>query len=122
MKTSISRRDFLKGSLTAAGLTIAASVTPFGYKLLDAAGVKKGGFAPNVFLEVTPDNLVTITIPNSEMGQGVWTSLSMLVADELEAAWSQIRVKQAPAADAIQKPLYLQVPDYSRERKRQRIL
>jgi isoquinoline 1-oxidoreductase subunit beta len=104
MKSSISRRDFLKGTLATAGLTIAASITPFGYNLLDAAEVKKGAFTPNVWLEITPDNLVTVTIPNSEMGQGVRTALSMMVADELEAEWSQIRVKQAPAADAFKNP------------------
>ena len=104
MKSSISRRDFLKGTLATAGLTIAAFISPFGYKLLNAEEAKKGTFSPNAWFEVTPDNLVTITIPNSEMGQGVRTSLSMLVADELEAAWSQIRVKQAPAADAFKNP------------------
>jgi isoquinoline 1-oxidoreductase beta subunit len=104
MKSSISRRDFLKGTLATAGLTIAASVTPFGYTILNAAEAKKGAFTPNVWLEVTPDNLVTITIPNSEMGQGIRTALSMMVADELEAEWGQIRVRQAPAADAFKNP------------------
>jgi isoquinoline 1-oxidoreductase beta subunit len=105
MKSSISRRDFLKGSLAAAGLTIAASVTPFGYRLLSAAEVEKGAFKPNVWFEITPNNLVTVTVPASEMGQGVLTSLPMIVADELEADWSQIRVKQAPAADAFKNPV-----------------
>ncbi len=103
MKTSISRRDFLKSSLAAAGLTIAASVTPFGYKVLSAAEVAKGKFAPNAFVEVTPDNKVTVIIPNSEMGQGVWTALAMIVADELEADWKQVRIKQAPANNALYK-------------------
>ena len=99
---SISRRDFLKGSF----LTIAVSITPLGTKLLSAKEVGKAVFAPNVWFELTPDNLVTVTIPNSEMGQGVRTALSMIVADELEADWSQIRVKQAPAADAYKNPLF----------------
>ncbi|MCX5811716.1 MAG: molybdopterin-dependent oxidoreductase [Proteobacteria bacterium] len=104
MKSSISRRDFLKGTLATAGLTIVASITPFGYTLLNAAEAKKGAFTPNVWLEITPDNLVTITIPNSEMGQGIRTALAMMVADELEAEWSKIRVRQAPAADAFKNP------------------
>ena len=103
MKTSVSRRDFLKGALGTAGLTIAASITPFGYKILSAKEVGKAEFSPNAFVTVTPDNLVTVTIPNSEMGQGVWTALSMIVADELEAEWSQIRIKQAPANNALYK-------------------
>ena len=98
---SISRRDFLKGSF----LTIAVSLTPLGTKLLSAKEVGKAVFAPNAFFEVTPDNLVTVIIPSSEMGQGVRTALSMIVADELEADWSQIRVKQAPAADVYKNPI-----------------
>jgi isoquinoline 1-oxidoreductase beta subunit len=98
---SISRRDFLKGSF----LTIAVSITPLGTKLLTAKEAGKAVFAPNVFFELTPDGLVTVAIPNSEMGQGVRTALSMIVADELEADWSQIRAKQAPAADAYKSPV-----------------
>ncbi|MDP2267569.1 MAG: molybdopterin-dependent oxidoreductase, partial [Deltaproteobacteria bacterium] len=105
MKT-ISRRNFLKGSLAAAGMTIAASITPFGIRLLNAKELEKALFAPSVFFEVTSDNLVTVSIPNSEMGQGVRTALSMIVADELEADWSQIRVKQAPAADGYKNPVF----------------
>ncbi len=105
MKSSLSRRDFLKGCVGAAGLTIACSLTPSGYRLLSAAEVEKGAFKPNVWYEITPDNLVTITIPNSEMGQGVRTAFSMLVADELEADWGHVRVKQAPAADQFKSPL-----------------
>jgi isoquinoline 1-oxidoreductase beta subunit len=67
--------------------------------------MEKGAFKPNVWCAITPDNLVTIAIPNAEMGQGVRTALSMIVADELEADWSQIRVKQAPAADQFKSPL-----------------
>ena len=99
---SISRRDFLKGSF----LTIAVSLSPLGTKLLSAKEVGKAVFAPSVWFELTPDGLVTVAIPNSEMGQGVRTALSMIVADELEADWSQIRVKQAPAADAYKNPVF----------------
>ena len=100
MSTSISRRQFLKGSLAATGLTIAVSVTPFGYRLLNAAEMKGGvsAFKPNAWFEITPDNVVTVWVSKSEMGQGAHTALPMLVADELEADWKQIRVKQAPAA------------------------
>ncbi len=97
----LSRRDFLKGSL----LSIGVALTPLGTKLLSAKDVGKAVFTPTVWFELTPDNLVTVIIPNSEMGQGVRTALSMIVADELEADWSQIRVKQAPAADAYKSPI-----------------
>jgi len=107
MKTSISRREFLKGSLAATGLTVAVSVTPFGYKLLNAS-MKKGGmsgFKPDVWFQITPDNLVTIWLPSSEMGQGARTALPMIVADELEADWGQVRIIQAPAADEFKNPI-----------------
>ena len=105
MSSSISRRDFLKGSLAAAGLTIAASITPFGTKLLNGEEVGKALFQPNVFFQITPDDLVTVYIPNSEMGQGVRTALSMIVADELEADWKKVRVKQAEAGDVFKSPI-----------------
>ncbi|HME44184.1 MAG TPA: xanthine dehydrogenase family protein molybdopterin-binding subunit [Syntrophorhabdales bacterium] len=98
---SISRRDFLKGS----ALTIAISITPFGAKLLSAKEVGQAVFAPTAFFELTPDNIVTVIVPSSEMGQGIHTALAMLVAEELEADWSQIRVKQSPAANPYKNPL-----------------
>ena len=104
MKSSISRRDFLKGSLAAAGLTIGASLTPFGTKLLSGAEMKNG-FKPTVWYEITPDNIVTVYIPSVEMGQGVRTTLAMIVADELEADWKTVRSQQAPAGDAFKNPL-----------------
>jgi isoquinoline 1-oxidoreductase beta subunit len=104
MSTEISRRAFLKGSLATTGLTIAVSVTPFGYRLLNAS-VPKEGFKPNVWFEITPDNKITITLGISEMGQGSRTALAMIIADELEADWKQIRVIQGPAADAFHNPV-----------------
>jgi isoquinoline 1-oxidoreductase beta subunit len=108
MNTTISRRSFLKGSLAATGLTIAVSVTPFGYTLLNAAekdGKALDSFSPNVWLLITSDNKVTIYIGNSEMGQGVLTAQSMIIADELEADWKQVRIKQGGAMDGFKSPI-----------------
>ena len=108
MNKQISRRDFLKGSLAATGLTIAASITPFGIRLVNASEMKEGaaaGFEPSVFYTITPDNVVKVMIPNSEMGQGVHTALSMIVADELEADWDQIRIQQSGAAKEYGNPV-----------------
>ena len=80
MKTSISRRDFLKGAV---GLTVAVSVGSFGFKFLGAAEIQDGQFKPTTWFVLTPDNQVTVYIPNSEMGQGIMTAFSMIVADEL---------------------------------------
>ena len=54
--------------------------------------------APNAFLQIGADDLVTVRLAHSEMGQGIWTTLSMLVAEELDCDWSKIRVEHAPAA------------------------
>jgi isoquinoline 1-oxidoreductase beta subunit len=102
MNPTISRRSFLK----ATGLTIAVSVTPLGYSILNAAEKKDlKTFNPNVWLHITSDNRVNIYIGNSEMGQGVLTTQSMILADELEADWKQIKIRQAPAADALKSPI-----------------
>ena len=101
MNPTISRRSFLKIT----GLTIGVSLTPFGYSLMNASAQKEGAFKPNVWFEITPDNLVTVTIPGSEMGQGIRTALPMIVADELEADWKKVRFLQAPAADPFKNPL-----------------
>jgi isoquinoline 1-oxidoreductase beta subunit len=99
----MTRRAFLKGSLAVAGLTIGVSVTPFGHRLLNASEIDS--FSPNVWFKITPDNKIAIFVGNSEMGQGILTALSMIVAEELEADWSRVQVKQAPAADPFKNPI-----------------
>lgn len=108
MNKTISRREFLKGSLAATGLTIMASVTPFGTRLVNASGMKEGetaGLSPSAFYQITPDNVVKILVPNSEMGQGAHTALPMIIADELEADWDQVKIIQAPADAAFKNPV-----------------
>ena len=95
----ITRRTFLKvGAAAGAGLTLGI----FGGE--SAAQATKGAmasgasaFAPNAFLRIAPDNSVTVIVKHVELGQGTYTGLPMLVADELDAAWSQVRVEGAPA-------------------------
>ena len=107
MKTSMTRRTFLKGSVAASGLTIVAYVTPLGTKLVNAAGEAgtTEGFKPSAFFQITPDNVVKVIVPNSEMGQGVRTALPMIIADELEADWDQLEIIQAPAAEEFKNPI-----------------
>jgi len=108
MKTSITRRSFLKGSLAATGLTIAVSATPLGYRLLNASEQKASIsiLNPNVWFEITPDNRVAITLGAPEMGQGTHTALAMIIADELEADWEQIEVHQGGARKEYANPLW----------------
>ncbi|HSH68294.1 MAG TPA: molybdopterin cofactor-binding domain-containing protein, partial [Deferrisomatales bacterium] len=108
MKPSISRRDFLQGSLATAGLTLAAVVTPFGYRIVNASQGGLGAdptFQPSVWFEIRPDNLVIVTVPNSEMGQGVRTALPMIVAEELDADWDKVCILQASVAEAFHSPI-----------------
>lgn len=59
------------------------------------------GFAPNAFIRIDPRGKVTLIIPQQEMGQGVYTSLSQLLAEELDASLSQVTVEAAPPSDAL---------------------
>ena len=51
----------------------------------------------NIWLKISPDNLITLFVPHSEMGQGIHTTLGMMVAEELDANWNEIKVLEAPA-------------------------
>jgi isoquinoline 1-oxidoreductase beta subunit len=95
------RRRFLKGAATvSAGLVIACFVPVAIRRALaeGAAPAAKPPVSPNAFIHVAPDDSVTILLKHSEMGQGVWTSLPMVVAEELGCDWSKLRVEHAPAA------------------------
>jgi len=88
----INRRDFIKYSgLTSAGLAFGFYITSVD-KLV--AQDIKSVFSPNIWLQIDSAGIVTITMHRSEMGQKVWTSLPMIVAEELEADWSKIKVVQ----------------------------
>ncbi len=89
----LSRRDFIAvGTAAGAGLVI-------GFYLPHGSSSNAGdAFSPNAYLRITPDNKVTIVVARSEMGQGVRTSLPMILAEELEADWKQIQIEQAGAS------------------------
>ena len=95
---NVSRRDFLK---TGAGLTLGlAAPAVFAQAGPGQAGgkvVAAGAFEPNAFVRIGTDNTVTVIIKHLEMGQGTYTGLPTLVAEELDADWSQIRAEGAPA-------------------------
>jgi len=95
--TGMTRRSFLRTSvLGGTGLVIAFYVS----RRTPASAVEptKPLPPPNAFLRIAPDESVTVVLAHSEMGQGIWTTVAMLVAEELECEWSRIRVEHAPAA------------------------
>ena len=90
------RREVLRSSLlSGAGLFIAFHISP---KARAAEPPAKAPPDPNAFVRIAPDGSVTVLLAHSEMGQGIWTGLAMMIAEELDCAWSSIRVEHAPAA------------------------
>jgi len=95
--TAISRRDFLAAS--GAGLVIAFVIPRRAEAMLAGPPSKKKPLPPpNAFLRIGSDESVTVLLAHSEMGQGIWTTLAMLLAEELDCDWSKVRVEHAPAA------------------------
>ena len=95
---NLSRREFCKtGALLGGGLVLGFYL-PVSRDL--AAAGQATPFIPNAFIRITSDELVTIIVNKSEMGQGVYTSLPMLIAEELESDWRRIRFEPAPVAPA----------------------
>lgn len=95
-----SRRDFLKGSAATAGALVIATTVDFGNGKALAAGPNNPP-QPNVFIRIAPDNTVTVLDKHLDMGQGNATGLTTIVADELDADWSQMRTEFAPANPAL---------------------
>lgn len=90
------RRDFLRtGAAATAGLVIGFHFTGQG---ITASRSQGDAFMPNAFVRIGPDDSVTIIVNKSEMGQGVYTALPMILAEELDADWSKVRVEAAPVA------------------------
>src|SRR5579862_2831769 len=90
----LSRREFVTAGLAAgAGLVIG-----FYLPHRSSSNPDKNTFAPNAYLKIAPDGKITIMVARSEMGQGVRTSLPMILAEELEADWKQIMIEQVGAS------------------------
>lgn len=97
----VTRRDFLKAGATAgAGLTLAFSLAGCSRREgngEDGALAGQRVFEPNAFVRIGEDGTVTVIAKHLEMGQGTYTGLATIVAEELDADWGRIRVEGAPA-------------------------
>ena len=94
------RRNFLKAAGTAAATALTIGFEWSGFSRRAAAGTQAPSaapFAPNAFLRIGSDNQVTVIAKHVEMGQGAYTGIATVVAEELDADWAQIRVESAPA-------------------------
>ena len=106
---ALNRRDFLRSNaILGTGLLIGFRVSAGGKRAQGAVpgvpeaffGAVPGGVpgeaSPNAYLRIAPDNTITVILAHAEMGQGIWTTLPMLIADELDANWKDIRVEHSP--------------------------
>ncbi|MGY2920603.1 MULTISPECIES: xanthine dehydrogenase family protein molybdopterin-binding subunit [Bradyrhizobium] len=95
----LSRRNFLRaGAIAGGGLLLSVSL-PFASRESEAAA--SDGFAPNAFVRIGSDGKVVLTMPYVEMGQGTYTSIPMLIAEELEIGLTQVRLEHAPPSDKL---------------------
>src|SRR5260370_1713435 len=93
-----SRRAFLRASIAAGGALL------LGFRLPTAASAsQKAGdtFAPNAFIRIDRQGGVTLIMPQVEMGQGVYTAVAMILAEELDVRWEQVRLEAAPPNDKL---------------------
>jgi len=100
-----SRRGFLKAGAAATGGLVLGFFLPGSNRFAQAAEPAKV-YAPNAFLRVAPDNTITVIVNRLEFGQGVQTSLPMLIAEEMDADWSQMRGELAPAGEVYKDPAF----------------
>jgi isoquinoline 1-oxidoreductase beta subunit len=104
----ISRRDFLRsGSLAAGGLLLSFSVRAVTTKPL-AHAITQASL--NAFLKIGEDNSIYIILSKVEMGQGIWTTLPMLIAEELDCDWKKIKVMHRPSGrgDDFRESIFVQ--------------
>jgi isoquinoline 1-oxidoreductase beta subunit len=102
---NLSRRKFIRDSAALMGGLVIGFYLPGKSGRAWAADARpKEVFPPNAFIRIAPDDSITIVVNKSEMGQGVYTSLPMLIAEELEADWSRISVVSAPVAAVYNRP------------------
>lgn len=109
-KERIGRRGFLKaGGLLTGGLVLGFQV-PLGRQRVQAQAPPPAGAGklppPNAFLKIGADDSVLVTIAHSEMGQGIWTTMPMLVAEELDADWSKVKVQHCGVAPAYNHTIF----------------
>jgi isoquinoline 1-oxidoreductase subunit beta len=92
LANGLSRRGFLQAGAAAGGGLMLSLSLPFGQSKAEAADA----FVPNAFVRIGSDGQIALTMPYVEMGQGTYTSIPMLIAEELEVGLNQIRLEHAP--------------------------
>src|SRR5882757_2625776 len=101
----LNRRSFLRASAAAAGGLLVSFYVDLP-ALAQEGNPQPKVYPPDAFVRVGPDGRIVISINRLEFGQGVSTGLPMIVADEMDADWSQVQAELAPAADVYRDPLF----------------
>ncbi|GAB4055885.1 xanthine dehydrogenase family protein molybdopterin-binding subunit [Spirosoma litoris] len=105
----INRRDFLKIGTLASGGLLMAFATPAEARQALLSTTSNTGATLNTYLRIGEDNSIHIILSKVEMGQGIWTTLPMLIAEELDCDWKKIKVEASPpgkASDFLENPVY----------------
>lgn len=105
VRNGIARREFLKFSVAASGGLLVGFYFP-GTGSQASAQESAGSFMANAFVRIGTDERVTVIVNHSEMGQGVYTSLPMLLAEELDADWSKVGFESAPVDPKYNHPAF----------------
>src|SRR5436309_14713120 len=96
----LDRRGFLKAGAAAVGGFVINLALPLATRPAGAATPASPIFAPNAFIRIDRQGAVTLVMPMVEMGQGIYTAMAMLLAEELEVGLDQVRLEHSPADDA----------------------
>lgn len=103
MKAEMNRRQFLRrGCLVLAVVAAPGAVSIFNVSDGFAAGHQP--FKPNAYIEMDADGLVTVWVGQTDLGQGTHTGMAMIIAEELDADWSVVTTRMAPAGEAFKDP------------------
>src|SRR5712671_3969751 len=102
----VGRREFLKTGAAVGGGLLVSWHLPLSGAAASKAAAGENQASLNAFVRIGTDESVTVIASHSEMGQGVYTSLPMLLNEELEADWSKIRVEAAPVDKVYNHPIF----------------
>ncbi len=108
----ISRREFIKvTSIMGSGFAI-------GFNSLIGSKHQASNFSPDTFVNVLSDDTIILSVSKAEMGQGVWTSLPMLIAEEMEASWDKVKVNQTSKDSFMGTGGSMSIKDYGWKKMR----
>lgn len=103
----LNRRSFLRVSSVAAGGLLVSLYLDFpAFAQEGTPATPPKVYPPNAFVHIRPDGKILIAVNRLEFGQGVQTSLPMILADEMDADWSKVEAELAPAADVYKDPVF----------------